>query len=79
MATLTIKRVPDELYEKLKAMAKRRRRSINSQVIVLLEAALDRTQPDEPGLIEQIRSLRERAGGTLNEAERQAARHEGRE
>jgi plasmid stability protein len=44
MATLNIKSLPDALYEKLKARAKRERRSVAQEVILLLSAALD-TQP----------------------------------
>ena len=38
--TLTLKNVPDELYERLKWLAERHRRSINSEVIVSLESLL---------------------------------------
>lgn len=48
MATLTIRGVPDDLHEALKERADRRRRSLNSEILVLLEAAL-RVSPDEPG------------------------------
>lgn len=47
MATLTIKKVPDTLHERLKQQARRNRRSLNSEVIVLLEQAL--TGPAEAG------------------------------
>ncbi len=41
MATLNIKNLPDPLYEKLKARAKRERRSVAQEVIGLLSATLD--------------------------------------
>ncbi len=41
MATLNIKNLPDGLYEKLKARAKRERRSVAQEVTGLLAAALD--------------------------------------
>ena len=40
MATLTIKNIPDEVYEQLKQRAARHRRSVNSEVIVCLEQVL---------------------------------------
>ena len=40
MATLTIKNIPDEVYEQLKQRAARHRRSVNSEVIVCLEKVL---------------------------------------
>jgi plasmid stability protein len=41
MATLNIKNLPDDLYDKLKARAKRERRSVAQEVTSLLAAALD--------------------------------------
>jgi plasmid stability protein len=41
MATLNVKHLPDALYRKLKARAKRERRSIAQEVTVLLEQALE--------------------------------------
>ena len=40
MATMTIKNIPDELYEELKQRAAANRRSINNEVIVLIERAV---------------------------------------
>jgi plasmid stability protein len=37
---LTLKNVPDELYDRLKASAEAHRRSLNSEAIVCLEAVL---------------------------------------
>ena len=47
MATLTIKNLPNQLYERLRAQAKRHRRSINSEAIVCLKQVLvsRRTDP----------------------------------
>ena len=41
MATLNIKNLPDGLYKKLQARAKRERRSVAQEVTRLLDAALD--------------------------------------
>ena len=38
--TLTLKNIPDEVYEQLKATAERHRRSLNSEAIVCLETVL---------------------------------------
>ena len=38
--TLTLKSIPDEVYERLKATAKAHRRSMNSEAIVCLESVL---------------------------------------
>ena len=39
-ATLTLKSIPDEVYERLKASAEVHRRSMNSEAIVCLESIL---------------------------------------
>ncbi len=39
MATITVKKFPDELYDRLKQSAGANRRSINSEVIVCIEWA----------------------------------------
>jgi plasmid stability protein len=41
MATLNVKHLPDALYRKLKARAKRERRSVAQEVTILLAQALE--------------------------------------
>ncbi len=38
--TITLKSIPDEVYERLKASAEAHRRSLNSEAIVCLESVL---------------------------------------
>jgi plasmid stability protein len=47
--TLTLKNIPDDVYQRLKASAQTHRRSLNSEAIVCLEAVLlaDRADPSE--------------------------------
>lgn len=47
--TLTLKSIPDEVYERLKASAVAHRRSLNSEAIVCLESVLlpDKIAPAE--------------------------------
>lgn len=47
MATLYLENVPDELYEKLQQLAAAQNRSIDAQVLTLLESALQ-TQAKPP-------------------------------
>jgi plasmid stability protein len=59
MPALTIKNIPDSLYQQLKTAAELHRRSINSEVIVCLEktlAATKITPADRLSRIEQMRS-----------------------
>lgn len=45
MATLNIKNLPDRLYKRLQARAKRERRSVAQEVTRLLAEALDSREP----------------------------------
>lgn len=56
--TLTLKNIPDEVYERLKGAAAMHRRSLNSEAIVCLETVLTpgRLAPRER--LERARSLR---------------------
>lgn len=58
--TLTLKNVPDDVYDRLKWCAEAHRRSINSEAIVCLESVLvpARTSPDER--LARARALREK-------------------
>lgn len=60
MANITVKNVPDALYERLKDAAARNRRSINSEVIVQLERALGAGAVDAEALLVRARAVRER-------------------
>ncbi|MHC5859363.1 FitA-like ribbon-helix-helix domain-containing protein [Nostoc sp.] len=68
MATLYVRNLPDDLYAKLQELAASEHRSINAQVITLLEQALktEAQQTEEerrknvPKLLEEIRLRREK-------------------
>lgn len=78
MATLTIKNIPDELYERLKASAEANRRSINSEVIMIIEQALFAQPVDVEATLERARILRESLALYVTEDEINAAKNEGR-
>ena len=61
MPTLTVQDVPSTLHAKLKRRAERHRRSLNDEVLAVLEdAAGSAEQPDDrQALIERIRKERE--------------------
>jgi plasmid stability protein len=59
MATLTIKNLPEDVYAALSNLAKRHRRSLNSETIVQLEKILENVQPDNERRLERIRRLRD--------------------
>ena len=57
MPTLTIKNIPDDLYEQLKKRAKEQRRSVNSEVIVCLERALHSKRVDPETFLAGVDAL----------------------
>ena len=56
--TLTLKNIPDAVYERLKASAQSHRRSLNSEAIVCLEAALLPTRMTPVERLARARELR---------------------
>jgi antitoxin FitA len=79
MASLTIKNIPDDLYEHLKQAANAHHRSINSELIHCLEMALLPAKLSATDLKETAKFLRVRAitqAIDINEID--AAKHEGR-
>jgi len=56
--TLTLKNIPDEVYQKLKAAAQANRRSLNSEAIVRLEATLLAGRVDAGERLARARALR---------------------
>lgn len=63
-ATMTLKNIPDEIYERLKASAAIHRRSLNREAIVCLESVLlpERIPPQER--LARARALRGLHAGT---------------
>jgi len=79
MATLTIKNIPADLYERLKESAAQDRRSINNQVIVYLERALRSAKIDTDAVLAGARSLRRKTSRyVLTDRTLARAKQEGR-
>ena len=57
--TLTLKNIPDDIYERLKRSAEAHRRSMNSEAIVCLEAVLLPNKVVPAERLAQARALRE--------------------
>lgn len=56
--TLTLKNIPDEVYQRLKASAQTHRRSLNSEAIVCLESVLRPGRIDPSERLARARALR---------------------
>jgi len=80
MASITIKNVDPELYERLKQQAAEHRRSINNEAIVCLERSLVHYPlPSAEDWIKEARELREMtAGYKISNEEIDRMKREGR-
>ena len=77
--TLTLKNIPDAVYERLKASAEAHRRSMNSEAIVCLEAMLLPARLDASERLARARELRSSFGRMKFKAKDiQALKDEGR-
>jgi len=79
MATVTVKNIPDELYERLKTVAEINRRSINSEIIVCIENAVTSRRVNPEEVLENARRLRQLTEGhRISDEEFNQAKAEGR-
>ncbi len=73
MANISLRDVPNELYEQIKEMAERERRSVNQQILVLLERSMLLQRRPSSELWEQIdqtrKAIEARVGILPNSAE----------
>jgi len=54
MANLSLRDVPDELYQQIKEIAEHERRSINQQILVLLERSVQQQKQPKAEVLERI-------------------------
>jgi antitoxin FitA len=59
VATITVKNIPDELYEDLKLSAGANHRSINREVIACIERVVRGQRTDPDAVLARARELRE--------------------
>lgn len=59
-ATITVKNIPDDLYERLKLSAKVNRRKISSEIIMYIERAVRIQKVNPETLLINARQLREK-------------------
>ncbi len=79
MASLTIKNIPEDLYEMLKQSAQLHHRSVNSELIHCLESALMPVPLSAAQLADAAQLLRSRVNGpVLVDAEITLAKQQGR-
>jgi plasmid stability protein len=79
MASITLKDVPDDLHERLRAAAEASGRSLNKLILTTLERSLGPRRIDRPDLLERIRSRRVTMNCVLDDDLLHEAIREGRE
>lgn len=76
--SITIRDIPDDIYEKLKKKAELHHRSVNSQVIFYLGQMVSSQSIDHDELIERAKKIKKQAKGSLSMNEIQKAIQQGR-
>jgi plasmid stability protein len=81
MSSVCIKNIPDHLHARLKEQALRNRRSLNQEIVLLLEAAVSGgtgRRPDADDVLAAALASRKRCRGVLSDKELARARTTGR-
>ena len=79
MPALTIKNIPDDLYDRLKEAARTHRRSMNSEILYCVERVLVPYKVDASEHLAMARKIREKtAGYTLSDEVLDSAKNAGR-
>ncbi|MCS7221708.1 MAG: Arc family DNA-binding protein [Anaerolineae bacterium] len=79
MATVTIKNIPPDLYERLKQLAKANRHSINSEIIACIERAVQSRKINLDEMLATARALHQKtATHPISDEEFTQAKVEGR-
>jgi len=80
MVTITIKNIPEQVYERIKAQAKVNHRSINGEILSILDQAVALPPIDVQATLERARKVRElTAKYTVTADEIEKMINEGRE
>lgn len=78
MPSVTIKNIPEPIYKKLKARAKSNHRSINSEIVHVLQTDLNENVINVKEFLERARKIRQQINVTFTDEEILAAKKEGR-
>lgn len=78
VTNFTVKNIPEDVYEKLKARAEKNHRSINGEIISVLTAATAFKHASADEIIARARALRASTGGFLTDDFIDQAKREGR-
>ncbi|MGL6340085.1 MAG: FitA-like ribbon-helix-helix domain-containing protein [Waterburya sp.] len=65
MTNITVRNIPEEVYQEIKNEASRNKRSINSEIILRLKKGCTNEQADRLLTLEKIRQLRNTTKGRM--------------
>jgi len=79
LANLNVKNIPADVYERLKRRASDHRRSLNGEILVLLEQGVKSSRVDPVDFLRRLKAVQERMNGKpLTDEVLEAAKSEGR-
>lgn len=78
MPSITVKNIPEPLYNKLKQQAEAQHRSMNSEIIACLERSIGPNRVSSDEILRQARLMREKVKESLPAEEIQRAIDQGR-
>lgn len=78
MPNITVKNIPEPIYEELKKRAKAQHRSINSEIIACLEQSTHSFRPSPEYFLRQAERIHKLAKGSISAEEIEAAINQGR-
>lgn len=78
MPSITVKNIPEEIYDRVRKQATAHHRSINSEIIACLEQTVKPQQVSTDYILQEARRLRKKAKGSLSSEEIESAIHQGR-
>lgn len=78
MPGITLKNIPDPLYQRLVDIARRHHRSLTKEILFALERHVQQPTQDKTELLERIRAVRDRYQPTINESDVEGWKEAGR-
>lgn len=78
MPNITVKNIPDSIYNKLKQQAQAHHRSMNSEIIACLEHTVEPERISDDEILRQARMMRKKVRGRVSAEDIQAAIDQGR-
>jgi len=78
MPSITVKNIPEEIYDRVREQANAHHRSINSEIIACLEQTVNPQHISTNDILQEARRLRKKAKGSLSSEEIESAITQGR-